>query len=259
METIDEEVTEAALDFWRRRTRTDKPFFLWWNSTRMHIFTHLKPEAEGKTGLGIYADGMVEHDAHVGQLLDKLKELGIEDNTIVMYSTDNGAETFTWPDGGTTPFRGEKNDELGRRLSRARAIRWPGVIKPGTIINDIFAHEDMMTTLLAAAGDPDVKEQLLKGMTVGEKIQGASRRLQHQRPAGGQGREPAQGILLLDKAELQRHGVLAPRALDRMFATLDRSRDGFGPAQSVEESPPSEASERMTPPWAMSFISRSAR
>ena len=98
-----------------------KPFFVWWNSTRMHVFTHLKPESVGKTGLGIYADGMVEHDGMVGQLLDKLKELGIEDNTIVMYSTDNGAETFSWPDGGTTMFRGEKNTQLGRRLPRARA------------------------------------------------------------------------------------------------------------------------------------------
>ena len=88
-----------------------KPFFVWWNSTRMHVFTHLKPASVGKTGLGIYADGMVEHDGMVGELLDKLKELGIEDNTIVMYSTDNGAETFSWPDGGTTMFRGEKNTQ----------------------------------------------------------------------------------------------------------------------------------------------------
>ena len=109
METIDEEVTAKALDFMERAVKADKPFFLWWNSTRMHIFTHLKEGVAGKTGLGIYADGMVEHDGHVGQMLDKLKELGIDDNTIVMYSTDNGAETFTWPDGGTTMFRGEKN------------------------------------------------------------------------------------------------------------------------------------------------------
>ena len=119
METIDEEVTVKALDFMERAAKSDKPFFLWWNSTRMHIFTHLKPESDGKTGLGIYADGMVEHDGHVGQVLAKLKELGLDENTIVMYSTDNGAETFTWPDGGTTMFRGEKNTQLGRRLPRA--------------------------------------------------------------------------------------------------------------------------------------------
>ena len=135
----------------------------------MHINTHLKKESQGKTGLGVYPDGMVEHDAMVGQLLDKLKELGIEDNTIVMYSTDNGAEKFSWPDGGTSPFRNEKatNWEGGFRVPTA--IRWPGVIKPGTVSNEIFSHEDMLPTLLAAAGVPDVKEQLLKGMKVGNK------------------------------------------------------------------------------------------
>ncbi len=169
METIDEEVTKEALRFMDEAKKEDKPFFLWWNSTRMHINTHLKKESEGKTGLGIYADGMVEHDGHVGQVLDKLKELGLEDNTIVMYSTDNGAEAFTWPDGGTTPFRGEKNTNWEGGYRVPCAIRWPGVIKPGTVSNDIFAHEDMLPTLLAAAGVPDVKEQLLKGMKVGDK------------------------------------------------------------------------------------------
>ena len=147
METIDEEVTAKALDFMERAKKADKPFFLWWNSTRMHIFTHLKPESEGKTGLGIYADGMVEHDGHVGQVLAKLKELGLDENTIVMYSTDNGAETFTWPDGGTTMFRGEKNTNWEGGYRVPTMIRWPGVIKPGTVINDIGAHEDMLPTL----------------------------------------------------------------------------------------------------------------
>ena len=167
METIDDEITKATLDYLDKAAKSGKPFFVWWNSTRMHIHTHLKPESEGKTGLGIYPDGMVEHDAMVGQLLDKLKELGLDKNTIVMYSTDNGAEEFSWPDGGTTPFRGEKatNWEGGYRVPCA--IRWPGVIQPGTINNDIFAHEDMLPTLLAAAGVPNVKEQLLKGMQVG--------------------------------------------------------------------------------------------
>ncbi|MCC6125430.1 MAG: arylsulfatase [Pirellulales bacterium] len=169
MEMIDEEVTKISLEYMERAKKADKPFFLWWNSTRMHINTHLKKESEGKTGLGIYPDGMVEHDTMVGQLLDKLKELGLEDNTIVMYSTDNGAEEFSWPDGGTTPFRGEKatNWEGGYRVPCV--IRWPGVIKPGTVNNDIFSHEDMLPTLMAAAGVPDVKEQLLKGMKVGGK------------------------------------------------------------------------------------------
>ena len=167
METVDEEVTAAALDFMDRAKKADKPFVLWWNSTRMHVFTHLKKESAGKTGLGIYADGMVEHDAMVGQLLKKLDELGIADNTIVMYSTDNGAEFFTWPDGGTTMFRGEKNTSWEGGYRVPTLIRWPGVVKPGTINNDVFAHEDMLPTLLAAAGAPDVKEKLLKGYTDG--------------------------------------------------------------------------------------------
>jgi arylsulfatase A-like enzyme len=163
METVDEEVTTAALDFMDRADKADKPFFCWWNSTRMHVWTHLKPESEGKTGYGVYADGMVEHDGMVGQLLDKLDELGIADDTIVMYSTDNGAEVFTWPDGGSTMFAGEKATQWEGGFRVPTAIRWPGTIKPGTIINDICAHEDMLPTLLAAAGDTTVKADLLKG------------------------------------------------------------------------------------------------
>jgi arylsulfatase len=164
METVDEEFLKGALDFMDRAKAANKPFFLWFNSTRMHIWTHLKKESEGKTGLGITADGMVEHDGHVGQLLKKLDDLGLADNTIVMYSTDNGAETFSWPDGGTTRYRGEKatNWEGGWRVPAL--IRWPGVIKPGQVLNGIGSHEDMLPTLLAAAGDPNVKEDILKGM-----------------------------------------------------------------------------------------------
>ena len=168
METVDEEVTAATLKFMDKAVKADKPFFIWWNSSRMHVFTHLKKESEGKTGLGIYADGMVEHDAQVGQLLAKLKELGLEENTIVMYSTDNGAEVCSWPDAGSTMFRGEKNTQWEGGYRVPTVIRWPGVIKPGTIINDIGAHEDMMTTLLAAVGDTTVKEDLLKGRKVGD-------------------------------------------------------------------------------------------
>jgi len=167
METVDEEVTTAALKFMDKAVKDKKPFFVWWNSTRMHIWTHLKPASRGKTGLGVYADGMVEHDAMVGQLLDKLKELGVEDNTIVMYSTDNGAEVFSWPDGGTTMFRNEKATQWEGGFRVPTAIRWPGVIKPGTINNEIGSHEDMLPTLLAAVGDSNVKEELLKGKKVG--------------------------------------------------------------------------------------------
>jgi arylsulfatase len=165
---VDEEVNVKALDFMERASKADKPFFVWWNSTRMHIFTHLKEGSAGKTGLGIYADGMVEHDGHVGQLLEKLKELGVEENTIIMYSSDNGAETFTWPDGGTTMFRGEKNTQWEGGYRVPTLIKWPGVIQAGSIVNEIGAHEDMLTTLLAAAGDSAVKDDLLKGRKIGE-------------------------------------------------------------------------------------------
>jgi arylsulfatase len=168
METIDEEVTAKALDFMQRAKDEGKPFFLWWNSTRMHIWTHLKPESVGKTGLGVYPDGMVEHDGHVGLVLAKLKELGLDQDTIVMYSTDNGAETMSWPDGGTTMFRGEKNTNWEGGYRVPCMIRWPGVVQPGTIVNHIGSHEDMLPTLLAAAGDASAKNDLLKGRKVGD-------------------------------------------------------------------------------------------
>jgi len=168
METIDEEVTEKALAFMEKAKKENKPFFIWYNTTRMHIFTHLKPSSVGVTGLGVEADGMVEHDAMVGQILDKLKELGLDENTIVMYSTDNGAEFMSWPDGGTTMFRGEKNTQWEGGYRVPCMIKWPGTIKPGTIINEIGAHEDMLTTILAAAGDPNIKEELLQGKKAGD-------------------------------------------------------------------------------------------
>jgi len=163
MKTIDDEITAGAIDFLNRAKKADKPFFLWWNSTRMHVWTHLKDESKGKTGFGVYPDGMVEHDAHIGQLLDKLDELGLTENTIVMYSTDNGAECFSWPDGGTTPFRNEKNSNWEGGYRIPCLIRWPSVIKPGTVYNDVLSHEDMLPTLMAAVGEPDIKEKLMKG------------------------------------------------------------------------------------------------
>ena len=163
METVDDEITAGAIDYMERMAKSEKPFFLWWNSTRMHVNTHLKPESKDVTGLGIYADGMVEHDKHVGQILDKIDELGLTENTIVMYSSDNGAECFSWPDGGSTPFRNEKNSNWEGGYRVPCVIRWPGVIKPGSVINEIFSHEDMVPTLLAAAGESDVKEKLLTG------------------------------------------------------------------------------------------------
>jgi arylsulfatase len=169
METVDGEFLDAALEFIDNAHKQGKPFFIWFSATRMHVWTRLKPESLGKTGIGIYADGMVEHDGHVGVLLKKLDDLGITDNTIVMYSTDNGAETFTWPDGGNTPFHGEKGTTWEGGFRAPSVIRWPGVIKPGTKHAGIFSHEDMMPTLLAAAGEPNVKEKLLKGYKAGDK------------------------------------------------------------------------------------------
>jgi arylsulfatase len=167
METIDYEVADASMDFMARAVKQNKPFFLWFNTTRMHIWTRLRQEAAGKTGLGVYADGMVEHDNHIGQMLKKLDELGIADNTIVIWTTDNGAEVMSWPDGGTTPFRGEKNTNWEGGYRVPLVVRWPGVIKPGTEINDIVSHEDWLPTLMAAVGQPNVKDTLLKGATVG--------------------------------------------------------------------------------------------
>jgi arylsulfatase A-like enzyme len=163
METVDEEFARAAIEFMRRAKKADKPFFLWFNTTRMHIWTRLKKASEGKTGLGIYPDGMVEHDALVGEVLDELDRLGLADSTIVMYSTDNGAEKFTWPDGGQTPFRGEKNTNWEGGYRVPAVVRWPGTIKPGTVFNGIVAHEDWIPTLMAAVGEPDIKEKLVKG------------------------------------------------------------------------------------------------
>jgi arylsulfatase len=169
MESVDEEFTKSAIDFMKNAAKGDKPFFVWWNSTRMHIWTRLKAESEGKTGLGVYPDGMVEHDGMVGELLDTLDQLGIADNTIVMYSTDNGAEKFTWPDGGTSPFRGEKNTNWEGGYRVPALVRWPGLIKPGTVFNDIVAHEDWVPTLLAAAGEPNIKDKLLSGYQIGDR------------------------------------------------------------------------------------------
>jgi len=167
METVDYEVTEGALDFMDRAHAAGKPFFLWWNSTRMHVWTHLRPESEGVSGVGLYPDGMVEHDGHVGQLLDKLDELGIADNTVVVYTTDNGVEKFGWPDGGTAPFRGEKNDNWEGGYRVPLLVKWPGVIEPGRNCNQTISHLDWFPTIMAALGDADMKEKMLTATPFG--------------------------------------------------------------------------------------------
>ena len=169
METVDEEFMAGALDFIDRQHKAGKPFFVWMNTTRMHVWTHLKPASAGKTGLGLYPDGMVELDGSVGQLLKKLDNLGIADNTIVLFTTDNGAEVSTYPDGGQTPFRGEKATGWEGGFRVPMVIRWPGVIKPGTIYTEFLAHEDLLPTFAAAAGEPDVVAKSLKSYQAGQK------------------------------------------------------------------------------------------
>ncbi|PQO26242.1 arylsulfatase [Blastopirellula marina] len=168
METIDEEVLAGATDFIDRAKKADKPFFVWFNTTHMHNFTHVKPEDAGKTGLGFYADAMVYHDAIIGKLLDHIDQLGLTENTIVVYTTDNGPMVCLWPDGGMTPFRSEKNTNWDGGWRVPALIRWPGVVKPGTRFTDTFSAEDWMPTLLAAAGAPGMKEKLLEGYKAGD-------------------------------------------------------------------------------------------
>ena len=169
METIDEEITAGALGWMEKQAKANKPFFLWYNSTAMHFRTHLAEKNRGKSGQDDYSDRMVTHDEQIGQMLDKLDQLGIADNTIVMYSTDNGPENDTWPDGANTPFRSQKDTNWEGAWRVPAFIRWPGKIKPGTVLNGIGCHQDMLPTLLAAAGDPNINQKLLNGYQVGSK------------------------------------------------------------------------------------------
>ena len=169
METVESELLERSLQFMDNAVEEETPFFLWHNTTRMHNWTHLREEYANNTGLGLYPDGMLELDYVVGELLKKLDDLGIAENTIVIFTSDNGAQKMTWPDGGQTPFRGEKGTWWEGGFRVPQFVRWPGVIEPGTIINDIISHEDWLPTLVAAAGGgSEVKEELLKGKKVGD-------------------------------------------------------------------------------------------
>jgi arylsulfatase len=165
METIDDETTGAAIEFMKKQVAAKKPFFTWMNTTRMHVFTHVRPEYKGKSGMpgNEYGDGMWEHDQDVGKLLKAIDDLKIADNTIVIYATDNGPNQFSWPDAATTPFRSEKDTNWEGAFRVPAFIRWPGKIKPGTVSNEMMSGLDWFPTLLAAAGDPDIKERLLKG------------------------------------------------------------------------------------------------
>jgi len=165
METVDDDTSDQAIRFIEENTRAGKPWFVWWSGTRMHFRTHVKAELRGISGQDEYADGMVEHDMHIGKFLDKLDQLGIADNTIVFYSTDNGPHYNTWPDAAATPFRGEKNTNWEGGWRVPAMVRWPGKIKPAQWNNEVVHHMDWMPTFLAAAGNPNVKEQLLKGVS----------------------------------------------------------------------------------------------
>lgn len=166
METIDDETVAAAKDFIKRQHEAGTPWFVWWNGTRMHFRTHVKEEHRGISGQDEYSDGMVEHDMHVGELLDLLDELGIAENTVVMYSTDNGPHYNTWPDAGTTPFRSEKNSNWEGAYRVPAFVRWPGVYPAGVTLNGIVAHEDWLPTFATIAGAPGIKEKIMNGTTL---------------------------------------------------------------------------------------------
>ena len=171
METIDDEIAVRANNYMERNVKEDKPFFMWVNFTHMHLWTAVKPESVGQAGpfQTPYADAMIDHDKNVGQILDMIDKLGIAENTIVIYGTDNGPHKNAWPDAGVSPFRGEKVTGWEGGFRSPTVVRWPGTIKPGQVVNDIASNLDWMPTLLAAAGEPDIKSKLLKGHKAGDK------------------------------------------------------------------------------------------
>jgi len=171
METIDDETTAAAVDFIQRQVKASKSFFVWMNTTRMHLYTHVRPSMRGQSGMpdNEYADGMIEHDGDVGKLLKTLDDLGISNDTIIVYTTDNGPHMNSWPDAAMTPFRSEKDTNWEGAFRVPAMIRWPGHVKPGAVVNGIFGSHDWFPTLLAAAGDTDVTQRLLDGWTIGDR------------------------------------------------------------------------------------------
>ena len=169
METVDEEITASAIGWMEKQVKADKPFFLWYNSTAMHFRTHLADKNRGKSGQDDYSDRMVTHDEQIGEILNKVDELGIADNTIVMYSTDNGPENDTWPDAANTPFRSQKDTNWEGAWRVPCFMRWPGKIPADSVLNGIVCHQDMLPTLVAAAGEPDISQKLLTGYKAGDK------------------------------------------------------------------------------------------
>jgi len=211
METVDEETLAAAKDFIQRQVKAGKPFFTWWNATRMHFRTHVKAANRGISGQDEYSDGMVEHDGHVGELLKLVDDLGIANNTIVFYSTDNGPHYNTWPDAGTMPFRSEKNSNWEGAFRVPAFVRWPGHFPAGTTLNGIVSHEDWLPTLAAAAGAPDIAEKLKEGGVPREPRPGLRRvaRAVH-RAARAAAVQPAARPLRAGPAQLEHLQRLVP-------------------------------------------------
>ena len=230
METIDDEVTARTLEYLDEVTPTDKPFFVWWNATRMHFRTHVKEENRGISGQGEYNDGMVEHDGHVGMILDKLDELGIADDTIVMYSTDNGPHYNSWPDAAITPFRSEKNSNWEGAYRVPAFLRWPAKWQAGVTLNGIVAHQDMLTTFLAAAGEPDIAEKCRAGHDAGGKtFKVDPRRQGHERVLRGRDRrEPARPVLLRERRRRARGAARRRLEVHLQGAARPAARDLAG-------------------------------
>ena len=201
METVDDEFAAAAKAWIKKQHKAGAPWFCWFNTTHMHFRTHTKPESRGQAGRwqSPYHDTMIDHDKHVGELLELLDDLGIADDTMVVYTTDNGPHANSWPDGATTPFRSEKNTNWEGAFRVPAMIRWPGKIKPGSVSNEITSHLDLLPTIVAAAGDPHIKGEAARRLRRGPKdVQGLPRRLQPPPPPDGKGdaQSPA-GVLLL--------------------------------------------------------------
>ena len=207
METIDDEVTELALEFIDKTHGEGKPFFVWYNTAAMHFRTHCAEKHKGKSGQGFYNDVMVAHDENIGKMLDKLDELGIAEDTIVMYSTDNGPHYNSWPDAGITPFRAEKNTNWEGGWRVPAFVRWPAKFKAGTVLNGIVSHQDWLPTFLAAAGEPDVKEKLLAGHQAGDKTFNVHIDGFNMLPyLTGEVQESPRAVLLLRQRRRRHHG-----------------------------------------------------
>ncbi len=226
METVDDAIVNRSIEFIKRETEAGNPWFAWVNTTRMHVFTRLRPEYDGITGHGIFADGMYEHDGHVGQLLETLDELDIADDTIVVWTTDNGAEVFTWPDGGTTPFHGEKATTWEGGFRVPAAVRWPGKFPEDTVVNGTVSHMDWVPTIMAAAGVTDIKDQLLngyesQGKTFNVHLDGYN--MMDYFAAGGEGDSPRREVFYFtDDGDLS-----AVRYDDYKVMFLEQKEHGF--------------------------------